>query len=48
VYKQRGKKLENILAETGADTIVAVMQGAGTRLYTFVWTMYDVFFAAGA
>ena len=40
VYRKTASEISDILAKLGATCLLVDMQDAGTRLYTFVWTMY--------
>ena len=41
-YKVPQQVLAKMLADMGVTTVVVDIQDVGTRLYTFIWTMYDV------
>ena len=47
VYRRNASSICAVLRETGAASVLVDLQDAGTRLYTFVWTLYDVMAAAG-
>ena len=42
VYRRNATALVNIMERTRAQTVLVDMQDAGTRLYTFVWTLFDL------
>ena len=47
VYRRNSSALARILNMTQAKTVLVDLVDVGTRLYTFVWTLYDLM-AAGA
>jgi uncharacterized protein YbbC (DUF1343 family) len=48
VYRKNQSDIQAILRETGATLLLVDIQDVGTRLYTFVWTMFDVLQAVAA
>ena len=42
VYRKSPEAISRILEEVSATLVLVDMQDIGIRLYTFVWTMYDV------
>ncbi|RJL32750.1 exo-beta-N-acetylmuramidase NamZ family protein [Bailinhaonella thermotolerans] len=45
-YLKSGQALADIFTRSGVDTILFDIQDAGTRFYTYVWTMFDSMVAA--
>lgn len=41
-----GEALDEVVAASGADTLVFDIADIGTRFYTYVWTMYDLLASA--
>eukprot|EP00939_MAST-03C_sp_MAST-3C-sp1_P004395 g4395.t1 len=46
VYRKSGNDIKKILTATRTSLILVDMQDVGVRLYTFVWTMFDVIAAS--
>lgn len=46
VYRRDDRQLRRVIDECAADVILADLQDVGTRLYTFVWTLYALMRAA--
>jgi|TARA_B110000977_G_scaffold6923_1_gene9627 uncharacterized protein YbbC (DUF1343 family) len=45
IYKKSGLSLSNIIQASDVDVIVVDLQDVGTRCYTYIWSMYDLFLA---
>ncbi|WP_030542227.1 exo-beta-N-acetylmuramidase NamZ domain-containing protein [Streptomyces albus] len=45
-YLKSGQALADIFTASGVDTVVFDIQDAGSRFYTYIWTMYDCMVAA--
>ena len=45
-YLKSGPALVDIVRRSGVDTMVFDIQDAGSRFYTYIWTMYDCMLAA--
>ncbi|MEC4018563.1 exo-beta-N-acetylmuramidase NamZ family protein [Streptomyces sp. H27-D2] len=45
-YLKSGRALAAVFTESGVDTIVFDIQDAGSRFYTYIWTLYDCMVAA--
>ncbi|MCC3654989.1 MULTISPECIES: exo-beta-N-acetylmuramidase NamZ domain-containing protein [Streptomyces] len=45
-YLKSGQELADIFTASGVDTVVFDIQDAGSRFYTYIWTMYDCMVAA--
>ncbi len=45
-YLRDGGELDELVVESGVDTIVFDMQDIGVRFYTYIWSMYDCMRAA--
>ncbi len=48
VYRKNQSYIQNILSETNTSVLLVDIQDVGTRLYTFVWTIFDVLEAIAA
>ena len=48
VYRRNQTSMRALLEQLACNSILVDIQDVGVRLYTFVWTMYDVMQAAGA
>ena len=42
VYRKNQSDIQGILSRTNTSLLLVDIQDVGTRLYTFVWTMFDV------
>ena len=42
VYRKNRSDIQRVLRETNTTLLLVDIQDVGTRLYTFVWTMFDV------
>ena len=42
MYRKTAQYIRDVLTCVGATYLLVDMQDVGVRLYTFVWTMYDV------
>jgi uncharacterized protein YbbC (DUF1343 family) len=45
-YLKRGQELADIFTRSGVDVVMFDIQDAGTRYYTYIWTMFDCMEAA--
>ena len=45
VYRKNTSDIQQILSRCGATLLLVDVQDVGTRLYTFIWTMFDVMMA---
>ncbi|MEU9976845.1 DUF1343 domain-containing protein [Streptomyces sp. NPDC051014] len=45
-YRCTGERLDKLLIDSGADTLVYDLQDIGARFYTYVWTMFDLMVSA--
>ena len=48
VYRKSDTELERLLVDLELQVVLVDIQDAGTRLYTFLWTLYSLMRAAGA
>ena len=48
VYNKSSSTLHDVLKRAECDVIVADLQDVGVRLYTFVWTLFDLLNAASS
>lgn len=45
-YLKSGRPLADVFTASGVDTVVFDIQDAGSRFYTYIWTLYDCMQAA--
>ncbi|MGA8112163.1 MAG: DUF1343 domain-containing protein, partial [Actinocatenispora sp.] len=45
-YRRSGAALDELIVESGVDTLLYDLQDIGTRFYTYVWTMFDLMVSA--
>ena len=48
IYNKSQAELEQILSNSTAEVILVDLQDVGVRLYTFIWTLFELMKAAKA